>query len=72
LEDFDRLARLVTFSVNRDVAFTIISPPFLANSVAFTMRPELETVFIVFSLAETNTSAGEPVTIWAASVADEP
>ena len=59
-------------SAKRDVAFTIISPLFLANSVVFTVRPESETVFIVFSLAETNTSAGEPFTICAASVADDP
>jgi hypothetical protein len=50
----------------------MISPLFLAKSVVLTVLPELETVFIVFSLAETNTSAGEPFTICAASVADEP
>jgi hypothetical protein len=72
LEDFERLARLVTVSAKRDAVFTMISPLFLAKSVVLTVLPELETVFIVFSLAETNTSAGEPFTICAASVADEP
>jgi hypothetical protein len=49
--------------LNRDAALTIISPLFLANSVVLTVRPESITVFIVFSLADTKTSAGDPLTI---------
>lgn len=72
LEDLDKLLILVMLPANRDAAFTMISPLFLPNSVVFTVRPESDTAFIVFSLADTKTSAGEPFTICAANVAEEP
>ena len=55
-----------------EFGLTIISPTFLAKLSTLNVLPAFFTVVIVASLAETNTSAGDPFTICAARVADDP
>ena len=68
----ERLVTSVILPANREVGLTMISPTFFANTLTVTVLSAFFTAFIVASLAETKTSAGDPFTIWVASVADDP